>query len=238
VTDAPRVTAGPDGEPASRPYLQPYQEAVRRHGPSFDALLWRNRDYQALRFRVLADATAPAGKRVADMGAGRGDLLDYLERAGRAPAAFVGVEGIAELLDDARRRHPAAHWLAADFVARRDLFERLVREEGVRVILFSGSLNTLDERTALAVLDRAWDALRPHADAALAFNFLSSAGRKRLERTGPARRFKSERVFRWALRASERVLYRQDYLGPHDATVALYTQPAPGQAHGDTRTPD
>ena len=90
------------------------------------------------------------------------------------------------------------------------------------VLLFSGSLNTLDERTALAVLDRAWDALRRRKDGVLAFNFLSSSGRKRRESTGPANRFNSTRVFKWAQRASGRMLYRQDYLAGHDATVAVY----------------
>jgi len=56
----------------------------------------------------------------------------------------------------------------------------------------------------------------------LAFNFLSSAGRKRRETTGPANRFSSTRVFKWAQRASGRMLFRQDYLAGHDATVAVY----------------
>ncbi|MEO1277610.1 MAG: hypothetical protein AAFV77_01455, partial [Planctomycetota bacterium] len=60
------------------------------------------------------------------------------------------------------------------------------------------------------------------AGGALAFNFLSSAGRSRRESTGPANRFRSGQVFKWAQRASGRMLYRQDYLGPHDATVAVF----------------
>lgn len=213
----------PQGEPDPR-YLAPYREAVRQHGPSFEALLWRSEAYQRVRFDVLMQATKPKGKALADLGAGMGGLLGYLIERDETPARYVGVEGLAELVEPARVQYPQAQWVVADFVRDAGLFERLVREHAVRVMVFSGSLNTLDERTALAVLDRAWDALSDQPGAALAFNFLSSAGRQRREATGPANRFHSGHVFRWAQRASGRMLFRQDYLGPHDATVALYTE--------------
>lgn len=203
-------------------YLEPYREAVRMHGPRFEALLWRSEDYQRRRFEVLAEVARPAGAVLADLGAGCGDLLGYLNAAGRAPARYVGVEGIEELVEPARARFPGSEWLVADFVRDKALFDRLVAEHGVTVMVFSGSLNTLDERTALVVLERAWNALHGREGAVLAFNFLSSAGRKRRESTGPANRFTSGTMFRWAQRASGRMLFRQDYLGPHDATIAVY----------------
>jgi hypothetical protein len=203
-------------------YLEPYREAVRMHGPGFEALLWRSEAYQRARFEVLAEVARPKGSVLADMGAGRGDLLDYLNAVGQAPARYVGVEGISELVEPARQRLAGSHWLIADFVSDKALFDRLVDEMGVSAIVFSGSLNTLDERTALVVLERAWDALHRRSGAVLAFNFLSSAGRKRRESTGPANRFTSSTMFKWAQRASGRMLFRQDYLGPHDATIAVY----------------
>lgn len=203
-------------------YLEPYREAVRAHGPGFEALLWRSQEYQVTRFRVLAEVCRPKGAVLADLGAGRGDLLEYLRAAEQEPATYIGVEGISELVEPARARFPDSHWETGDFVRDAGLFERLVGEQGVNQFMFSGSLNTLDERTALAVLDRAWDALHVREGAVLAFNFLSSAGRKRCESTGPANRFSSFHVFKWAQRASGRMLFRQNYLGPHDATVALY----------------
>ena len=208
-------------EPDPR-YLEPYREAVRMHGPGFEALLWRNRDYQAKRFEILAEVTRPKDRIVADLGAGRGDLLEYLKATGQIPLKYIGVEGISELVEPVRKRLPESQWLIADFVKHRDLFVRLVDDHNASILLFSGSLNTLDERTALEVLDRAWDALHGRTGAVLAFNFLSSAGRKRREATGPANRFNSGRVFKWAQRASGRMLFRQDYLSGHDATVAVY----------------
>lgn len=209
------------GQPDPR-YLEPYREAVRTHGASFEALLWRSQEYQVKRFEVLANVCQPKGRVLADLGAGRGDLLEYLRAVDQTPSKYVGVEGIGELVQPARKRFPDTQWLIADFVSDKSLFDRLVREFGVSVVVFSGSLNTLDEHAALAVLDRAWDALHRLEGAVLAFNFLSSAGRKRREATGPANRFHSGHVFKWAQRASGRMLFRQDYLGPHDATVAVY----------------
>lgn len=204
-------------------YLEPYREAVRMHGPGFEALLWRSQEFQVKRFEVLAEVTRPKGRIMADLGAGRGDLLEYLKATDQTPLRYIGVEGIEELVEPARKRLPESQWIIADFVKDRDLFERLVDEHNASMLLFSGSLNTLDERTALDVLDRAWDALHGRTGGVLAFNFLSSAGRKRRDATGPANRFNSTRVFKWAQQASGRMLFRQDYLAAgHDATVAVY----------------
>lgn len=203
-------------------YLEPYREAVRMHGPGFEALLWRSHEFQRRRFEVLAEVARPKGRVLADLGAGRGDLLEYLKGIDQAPLRYVGVEGIGELVEPAQKRLPESQWVVTDFVKDRELFVQLVDEHQARVLVFSGSLNTLDEGTALEVLDRAWDAVHACEGGVLAFNFLSSAGRKRRESTGPANRFSSGRVFKWAQRASGRMLFRQDYLGAHDATVALY----------------
>ena len=215
--DMPKDAPKPDPQ-----YLEPYREAVRSFGPGFEALLWRNQSYQVKRFEILAEIVRPKGRIVADLGAGLGDMLTYLTESDQAPLKYIGVEGIAELAEQAKTRFPESTWLTADFVGDRELFHRLVDEHNASIILFSGSLNTLDERTALVVLDRAWDAVCARTGGALAFNFLSSAGRSRRESTGPANRFRSGQVFKWAQRASGRMLYRQDYLGPHDATVAVF----------------
>ncbi len=213
----------PKNTPKQDPqYLEPYREAVRSFGPGFEALLWRNQSFQVKRFEILAEVSKPKGRVVADLGAGLGDMLTYLNESDQAPKQYIGVEGITELAEQAQARFTESVWLTADFVGDRSLFARLVEEHNTSVVLFSGSLNTLDERTALVVLDRAWDALCTRPGGVLAFNFLSSAGRSRRESTGPANRFRSGQVFKWAQRASGNMLYRQDYLGPHDATVAVF----------------
>ena len=105
-------------------YLEPYREAVRAHGPRFEALLWRSETYPSTRCQVLAQAVRPKGRVVADLGAGRGDLLAYLNETQQSPLNYVGIEGISELAISAKERFPESAWIVADFVRDATLFER------------------------------------------------------------------------------------------------------------------
>ena len=64
-------------------YLQPYREAVERHGPSFEATLWHSVEAQALRFDVMIGLVDLDGRSVLDAGCGQGDfaarLLERIE---------------------------------------------------------------------------------------------------------------------------------------------------------------
>lgn len=244
----------PDATPRPQPsptpaYLRPYAEATADLGAGFDALLWRNRDFQIRRFDLLAELAPPEGRVVADLGAGLADLGARLADLGRHPAGYVAVEGIDDLAAQAQAAcealpFPAAA-LRADFAADRGLFQTLVERRGCRVLVFSGSLNTFAEPRALRVLDRAWRALsaapgagrfegapgaRTAASGAsppppvLAFNFLSAApsGRSTREVAGPAKRFETARVVRWALERTPLIRVATDHLAGHDATVAMY----------------
>ncbi len=204
-------------------YLEPYRRAVERLGPRFEALLWNSPATQAARFAAMADSIELHGRVIADLGCGRADLLSWLHTEGIQYGRYIGVDAIDELLDASRTRAadevlPEAVFVHADFVSEPDLFKRLTVEEQADVLLFSGSLNTLEEDRALEVLGRAWEALSSVQGGVLAFNFLSSC-RETLE--GPAKRFDVHRVFRWALERTALVVFRQDYLGDHDATVVM-----------------
>ena len=216
-------------------YLAPYQEAVDEAGATFESLLWRNKAFQRIRFDALTDTGLVKDRIVADLGCGRADLLArWIER--RVPyAGYVGVEGIPELASFCRDRlerekQPNAAIEEADFAADRRLFERLIREHGVSVLLFSGSLNTFTQKAATDLLDRAWQSLARHAEAnpnapakTLVFNFLSSYAAKEGEDLGPAHRFDTQAMLRWALDRTPRVRFRHDYLEGRDATIAMDT---------------
>lgn len=208
-------------------YLDPYFEAVRRHGPGFEALLWRSAEFQIARFRVLAEVVAPTGRVIADLGCGRADLAEWLEREGHAYGRYVGVEGVPELASEAQRRArelPEALIMTGDFASDDGLFDRLVRTHGVEVFIFSGSLNTFAQDQAERVLDLAWRAIAPVRDGCLAFNFLSDQTREPCDDTGPARRFDTLGLVRWALARTPSVVLRHDYLCGHDATITMYAQ--------------
>jgi len=206
-------------------YLKPYAAAAKVHGSGFGTLLWQSADGQAARFEVIAEMLQPTTRVFADLGCGRADLLRYLVDSGRTPRGYVGVDGIPEMSAAAQayiRDQAIAHaeCIRADFVADAGVFDRLVTEHRVQAFVFSGSLNTLVQRDALALLDKAWHALP--AEGVLVFNFLSN----RIPggdtgATGPAHRFDTLAVLDWSLERSPLVRFRHDYLGGHDATISI-----------------
>lgn len=215
---------GREAEPEPK-YLQPYAEVARRVGARFEALLWQNAEGQRIRFEVLAEMIAPEKRAIADMGCGRVDLLEHLHTRGRMPKLYVGVDGVRPMVEAGQqiidaRGYPHACVLGADFVADRDCMSDLITRQGVDTLVFSGSLNTLEQHQAEEVLGRAYDALP--SGGLLVFNFLSDLfpGKDTVEH-GPAFRFSTLGLVTWALRRSPLVRFRHDYLGGHDATVRV-----------------
>ncbi len=210
-------------------YLRPYQEAVDAHGPRFEALLWNRPETQLVRFEALVSMLDLDAKTLADMGCGRADLAIFLRDRRVGYGRYVGVEGVKELCEASRARAASEGlercvFRQIDFVADTEAFATLVRDDGVQAFAFSGSLNTLEQPGALAVLERAWDTLGQTPGGALAFNFLSDRHgdpARTDENTGPARRFDTLAMLDWAMTRTPLVRFRQDYLGGHDAAIAM-----------------
>jgi len=74
----------------------------------------------------------PAGSRVLELGCGQGDLLASL-----APAHGVGVDFSAEMVSQARQRHPGLHFLEADAEA----VEQVLAGERFDAIILSDLVN-------------------------------------------------------------------------------------------------
>ncbi|MEL6329130.1 MAG: class I SAM-dependent methyltransferase [Planctomycetota bacterium] len=207
-------------------YLDPYREAFEDAGPRFEALLWKNPRAQIARFDAAIDTVSMRDAVVADLGCGLGDLALRLDERGARPLKYIGVEGVGGLAEAALKKISGLGFATAvheaDFVAEAGVFEDLVRDHGVRVLVFSGSLNTLKQREAERVLDRAWGAIAPATGAGLVFNFLSDRhGGRRTEATGPANRYDTVRALGWAMDRTPLVRFSQDYLEGHDATIAM-----------------
>jgi SAM-dependent methyltransferase len=210
-------------------YLLPSRQAIDQHGPeAFDALLFFDQTAQERRFEVFASTVGLAGRSIADVGCGRADLLAWMRRQGIACADYVGCDAMPEFVSYCQRREAAAlkassaRFFLADFVADRTIFERLVDEEKVNTLLFSGSLNTLDEATAKTVLERAWQSLGRQSGGILAFNFLSQI-ENQPKNAIPTNldRFGALGLVAWALERTPLVLFCQYYLGGHDATIIM-----------------
>ncbi len=201
-------------------YLDPYRKAVDRFGPGFEATLWLSREKQTLRFAVIASMVDLTDRVVVDAGCALGDFAAYLGSEGIRTRAYVGLEGVPELVEEARGRGlPGARFELVDFVDRKDAFsDCLPKGLAPEIVVFSGSLNTLEQERALEVLDRAWKA----CEEAVVFNFLSDSHRPPGgPDPGPAKRFDPVEVLEWALKRTPRVILRQDYMCGHDATVAM-----------------
>ena len=98
--------------------MQPYREAVERHGAGFEATLWNSPEAQVLRFDVMIGLMDLEGCAVLDVGCGQGDLAArLLER--RVPfARYVGVDALAEMIEAARlRRLDRCEFVCRDAVA-------------------------------------------------------------------------------------------------------------------------
>ncbi|MEQ8769311.1 MAG: class I SAM-dependent methyltransferase [Phycisphaerales bacterium] len=210
-------------------YLEPYENAVREQGATWGAQLWKSPEAQSARFAVACELAGigPGGgvRTIADIGCGRADLAAFIAEKGFVRGPYLGVEGVPELAQAARGRAAESGWpdctiLQGDFVADADLPARLVREHGVDAFVFSGALNTLEQDAAIETLARFWNAISGRG--VLVFNFLPTKRDPLPPAPGdPARRFDAEAALAWALAQHPSVRYRRDYLGDHDATIAI-----------------
>ncbi|OHB78957.1 MAG: hypothetical protein A2W31_04355 [Planctomycetes bacterium RBG_16_64_10] len=199
----------------SPPYLQPYRWVERRHGADFRTTLWANGASQRRRFEVLAETYALANRRVLDAGAGMGDLLAYLEETRQPPASYVGLDALAEVIGQARRRCfvTPAEFIRGDLLANPDLLKRSDPE----VIVISGTLNTFSNEQFYLALDHAFAA----ASHCLLFNYLSIYNSDRFPTSdGMIQRRDPVRVFQHGLQHTRHIIVRHDYFDGHDCTMA------------------
>ncbi len=68
---------------------------------------------QVKRFEILAQASRPKGKVLADLGAGRGACSSTSQAVDQVPSKYVGVEGISEW-SNPHRNVPDSSWVTAD----------------------------------------------------------------------------------------------------------------------------
>lgn len=197
-------------------YLDPYRDAQDDFGNEFGVTLWANTKSQQRRFKVLAQMCYLPGKRILDAGCSRGDFAEYLNTQGLEYGHYIGVDGLPEVIDYAHKRAlPRAEFHAGDFVAD----PSLLSIGHPQVIVFSGTLNTMDDTTVTKLLDAAWQA----CSETLLFNFLSSRSTiDRRTELGPARRLDPVKYLDWAMRRTPVVHFRQDYFKRgHDATIKM-----------------
>lgn len=209
----------------SRPaYLSPYRRALDLHGPTFDALLYYNRDTQHRRFEALSKIAPLQGRRVVDWGCGHGDLLLWLERNDVRCDDYLGIDAFAELIAVARAKAAGVNTLArfevADFVHAD--FDALV-DDTPTTFVFSGSLNLLSQAAATELLHRAWQALSRRSGNGLAFNFLSRCASYQGTSDEPLNRFDAVQMVEFGLARTPLTIFCQHYLAGHDGALSMIT---------------
>ena len=191
-------------------YLEPYQAASRKYGAGFGSLLWASPKTQAVRFKALLQAVPIDGLNVMDVGCGRADLFQYMLATRRYPRSYVGVEGVEALALAAENKHyPNCRIVRGDFVESPSLLD-----DAADVLLYSGSLNTMDSRLFYACIGAGFVA----AKQAMAFNFLCSpllAGASHLA-WHPA-----DEVVDFCRQLCGRIEFSNQYMRG-DATIALF----------------
>ena len=149
------------------------------------------------------------GRSVLDVGCGRADFLDYLIARKVRIASYTGIEGVPALATAAAKKgHPNSRIVLADFMA-----EPARLFVGAEVVVFSGSLNTMDSTGFYSSLERAYEA----AAEMVVFNFLCST---RLAGANYLSWHRTDEVMKFAHTLSARVRKTEDYL-PGDCTVAM-----------------
>ena len=190
-------------------YLQPYLAAARRHGDGFGSLLWASPQTQAARFDAITRLCDLQGRSILDAGCGRADLLDHLLSRKIIPEHYTGLEAVDELAAAAeRKQHPNRLIVRADFVMEP---ARLLT--AADVVIFSGSLNTLESEAFYGALRTA------HAAAveAVVFNFLCSP---RLAGAAYLHWRQTDAVRQFAVELDAEIVLLDDYLDG-DCTVCL-----------------
>jgi hypothetical protein len=190
-------------------YLQPYINAAKRHGAGFGTLLWASPKTQAARFAALLRGVNVDGQKLLDVGCGRADFLEFIEKMGLQPTMYVGLEALEELAAAAEAKHlHNCSIIRGDFVRDPSLLD-----VGADILFFCGSLNTLDDQQ----FHRAITAGFAAAAHSLVFNFLSSP---KLAASEYLYWRRMESVLTMTRRLSDNVRVWQDYLDG-DATIAI-----------------
>lgn len=141
-----------------------YQQLLRKHGASANAVQWADRESQTARFSVLADVSSQL-KSVLDVGCGLGDLLGYLREKGFT-GRYCGVDIVPEFIDHVT----ATYGGDAKSVLDEDGADL---PEGYDFVFLSGVFNNrMDDNKAFMekTLRRMWDA----AGRGMSFNAMST----------------------------------------------------------------
>lgn len=176
-----------------------YEDRFQELGEDIRTLGWKNREEQALRFKMLCEVGDLRGTSVCDVGCGFGDLRDYLQRT-VGEVRYTGIDIAPSLLERAREKHPGVPFHCLNLAEE-------PFEEVHDYFLLSGALSyKVDDNMALA--ERMITRMFSLATKGIAVNFLSRYVNYQHERNF---HYAPEEMFRMARRLTRWVRLRHDY---------------------------
>jgi SAM-dependent methyltransferase len=146
-----------------------YRSVYSKHGASEAGVGWGMKNLQTKRFESLTRHWDLSNKSVLDIGAGLGDLFDYLKPHGIGE--YTGIEQVAEFCDAAMARF---HGSGFDFI-QSDIYG-IDAFPTVDVSLISGTFNVMrfsSEEECYSAIDGVLRKLMQSTREGIAINFLS-----------------------------------------------------------------
>jgi len=143
-----------------------YENAYRRHGVTARGVAWRDERRQSRRFdQLLRAIPSLSNVSVVDLGCGFGDLWVHMERTGRIPKRYTGVDLLETMVMIARKRTGCT-------VLQRDMLKDPLPEADWYIA--SGTFNLLTRFETIFALKRIFEV----AHKGIVFNLLKGRERR------------------------------------------------------------
>jgi len=198
------------------------QEVVNKHYASElkeQTNLYGSPLSQTERFRNCLKYFSFKGKRILDIGCGRGDFLVYLEKKGQSPLFFSGLDPYGEMIKISKKRETSrtktkTSWYCVDFLKARNYGADILTAFSAFDRKFG---NHPDSKI---YVEKVIEKMIAEAKEGIYVTFLSAY--KNINNYGEFL-FYPEEVFRYARTFSERVIIDNSY-APHAFSLIVYTQ--------------
>lgn len=195
----------------SRAHIIKYhKDCIKTFGlESNEALGWKNRENQTIRFKNILDIGDLNGKTVLDVGCGTGDLFDYMNQQS-INCNYTGIDQVKEFVELAGEKYKAhsnASFLLGDFWS--------VDVNRYDYVLASGALSyrNSDPEFIYKMIFRLYSL----SEIAFGFNLMESVELK----DGGLVAYEKSRILAYCQKICPNVIIKDDYL-KNDFTIMMY----------------
>ena len=192
--------------------IERYQSRLEKYGAGMQALGWRDKQQQELRFAIISEIDDLNGKSILDVGCGFGDYYDYLTERD-LQVRYTGYDIVPKLLEVARQRHPEMRF------EERDVLTEEV-EGSFDYVVSSGVFNhrvSDNDRFIKKMLDRMYKLCNLGVAANMMTNYVDYE-------EDYLYYYSPQDIFRYCQSLSRYVVLRHDY-PLYEFTVYIYKEP-------------